>query len=46
MCVRKINLDIATLVKSAIIDMLMKCATKKTVMFILVKNDTPKFANL
>ena len=42
----KINLDIVTLVKSATLDMLRKYAVKITVMFLIVKNDTPKFANL
>ena len=46
MSAEKINLDIVTLVKSAALDMLRKCAMKKIVMFLVVKEDTPKFANL
>ena len=42
----KIYLDNVTLVKSAALDMLRKYAVKITVMFLIVKNDTPKFANL
>ena len=40
----KINLVIVTLVKSATLDMLMKYLKEKIVMFLNVKNVTPKFA--